>query len=72
MAITLAEAKVDKDLIDLGLFSFDDLMTLSKHGVKKLDDLADLSTDELIEILPSLSAEEAGEIIVKSREHWFK
>lgn len=68
----LAEAKVDKDLIDLGLFSFDDLMTLSKHGVKKLDDLADLSTDELIEILPSLSAEEAGEIIVKSREHWFK
>jgi len=68
----LKEAKVDKKIIDLGMFSTEDLLKLAEHNIKKLDDLADLSADELIEILPELDEQTANDIIMKSREHWFK
>lgn len=58
------------------LLSFDGLGVPAKKalvdaGVKNLDDLADLSGDELKEILPTLSLDEANAIIMKAREHWF-
>ncbi len=50
------------------------LAALGEQGVKTLDDLADLSTDELLEIAPpgSLSEEKAVEIIMAARQHWFE
>lgn len=67
----LKEIKLDPNINALGLSS-DELLQLSEHKIVKLDDLADLSSDELIEILPSMSSEYADEIIMKAREHWFK
>jgi N utilization substance protein A len=53
------------------------LVTLGENGVKTLDDLADLSSDELIDpqdgILrgASLSSADANAIIMAARAHWF-
>lgn len=63
--------KMDKSLVKLGVFSNSNLLKLAEHNILKLDDLADLASDELIEIFPELSAENANEIIMKAREHWF-
>jgi N utilization substance protein A len=68
----LKEKNVDEKIVQLGVFSNDDLLVLAKHGIKKLDNLADLSADELMELLGNLSQKTANDIIVKSREHWFK
>ena len=48
-------------------------MTLASSGVKTIDDLADLATDELIEMLGenTLSVQEANKVIMAAREHWF-
>jgi N utilization substance protein A len=42
--------------------------------VKSLDDLADLSGDELLEYAPegALTLEQANEIIMAARAHWFE
>ena len=53
------------------------LVTLGENGIKTLDDLADLSSDELIDpqdgILrgTSLSSADASSIIMAARAHWF-
>jgi N utilization substance protein A len=49
------------------------LVALGEKDVKTRDDLADLASDELIEIVPqgSLTAERANEIIMAARAHWF-
>src|SRR5579862_8519825 len=47
---------------------------LGENGVKTLDDLGDLASDELLEILgpnPDLSEEQANTIIMAARAHWF-
>lgn len=54
------------------------MVTLGKAGIKTLDDLGDLSADELISpedgILRGgdLSEEQANEIIMAARAHWFE
>lgn len=67
----IKEMKVDKKLIELGVFSNSTLLKLAENNILKLDDLADLAADELIEILPELDENTASEIIMKAREHWF-
>ncbi|MBO6056575.1 MAG: transcription termination/antitermination protein NusA [Alphaproteobacteria bacterium] len=68
----LSEKSIDKKIIELGAFSNSDLLVLANAGILKLDDVADLSADELVELLPNLSEPEASDIIMKAREHWFK
>ena len=68
----LEEKNVDERIVSENWFSGSDLLVLAEAGVRKLDDLADLSTDELVEILPNLSNNEASDIIMNAREHWFK
>jgi N utilization substance protein A len=50
------------------------LVALGEKGVKSRDDLADLASDELLEILPakSLGEEQANAIIMAARAHWFE
>ena len=50
------------------------LVALGEKGVKTLDDLADLASDELIEILGTDSMDEdtANAIIMAARQHWFE
>ena len=48
------------------------LVALGEKEVKTLDDLADLATDELVEIVGSeMTAEDAEKIIMAARAHWF-
>jgi N utilization substance protein A len=49
------------------------LVALGEKGVKTLDDLGDLASDELREIVgeSALDNETANAIIMKAREHWF-
>ena len=49
------------------------LWKLSQGGIRTLDDLEDLSGDELIDLLgrDMLSLDEANEIIMAARAHWF-
>lgn len=49
------------------------LVALGEAGVKTLDDLGDLASDELIESVPkgALTADAANKIIMAARAHWF-
>ncbi len=70
----LKELKVAKDLSSLKGIDLDILVILAEKGIKKLDDLGDLATDELLELLPQgrLTEEKAQEIIMAARAHWFE
>jgi N utilization substance protein A len=50
------------------------MVKLGEAGVKSLDDLADLASDELIEIVGSdaLDTESANTVIMAARAHWFE
>ncbi len=50
------------------------LVVLGENEIKSRDDLADLASDELLEILPAgtLTEESANEIIMAARAHWFE
>ena len=65
---------IDEKLQNVAGLDQDMLITLAKANVKTIDDLADLATDELIEILgeDTLSVQEANKIIMAAREHWFE
>ncbi|MCG6870949.1 MAG: transcription termination factor NusA [Gammaproteobacteria bacterium] len=47
---------------------------LASQGVRSRDDLADLATDELLEIkdLEGMTPERASELIMAARAHWFE
>ena len=47
-------------------------MKLNENKIVTRDQLADLSSDELIDILTDLEKNIADQIILESREHWFK
>jgi N utilization substance protein A len=49
------------------------LVALGEKGVKTLDDLADLASDELIEIVgtEAMDEETANAVIMAARAHWF-
>jgi N utilization substance protein A len=49
------------------------LVALGEKGVKTLDDLADLASDELIEIVGTDAMDEAvaNDVIMAARAHWF-
>lgn len=61
------------DLKNLGDIDLDLLVKLGKNNIKTRDDLADLSTDELLEIAKgALKEDGANKLIMKAREHWFE
>ena len=59
---------------EIGGFSAAQLVALGEKGVKTLDDLADLASDELIEIIgaDALDEDAANAIIMGARQHWFE
>ncbi|WP_207537406.1 transcription termination factor NusA [Sabulicella rubraurantiaca] len=67
------ELGVSDELVELGSFSAAMLVTLGEKGVKTLDDLADLASDELVEMLgeDQMDEETANAIIMAARAHWF-
>jgi len=59
-----------ESLTDLNLED-ENIQKLSNKGIKNKDDLAELSIDELKDII-DISNDEASSMIMKAREHWFK
>ncbi len=68
-AVTEEEDNVES-LSDLSL-NEENIQKLSIKGIKNKDDLAELSIDELRDII-DISEDEASKMIMKAREHWFK
>ena len=68
-AVTEEEDNVES-LADLNLEE-ENIQKLSNKGIKNKDDLAELSIDELKEII-DISDDDASKMIMKAREHWFK
>jgi len=58
------------DLLLLEGMQPDLALALARRGVRTRDDLADQAVDDLLDI-QGLTAEEAGKLIMKAREHWF-
>ena len=48
------------------------LLILKENNIVTRDQLANLSSDELIDILNNLDSKNADDIIMESRKHWFK
>ena len=67
------ELEVTDDLASVAGLTPAMLVALGEKGIKTRDDLADLASDELIEIVPTgmLSENRANEIIMTARAHWF-
>ena len=65
--------KIDESLKTVEGLDQDMVLKLAENNVKNIDDLADLAADELVEILGEevISGQEANEIIMNAREHWF-
>ncbi|NOG72619.1 transcription termination factor NusA [Roseicella sp. DB1501] len=65
---------VEDAVAEAGGFTPQQLVALGEKGVKTLDDLADLASDELIEILgpDSMDEDTANAIIMAARQHWFE
>lgn len=68
------ELGLSKELSETAGLDLECLVKLGEAGVKTLDDLADLASDELREILgkDKLKPKEADDIIMKARTHWFE
>jgi N utilization substance protein A len=73
LANRLEELGVDEYLRGLEGFSLSMIVALGEKEVKTRDDLADLASDELREIVgeSTMDNDTANAIIMKAREHWF-
>ena len=67
-AVTEEEDNIES-LSDLKLDD-ENIQKLSNKGIKNKDDLAELSIDELQDII-EISEDDASAMIMKAREHWF-
>jgi transcription termination/antitermination protein NusA len=77
-AITAAAERLSKlgvsdELKAMPGMTADLIIALGEQGVKTLDDLGDLATDELQEMLPAglLNDKQAQKLIMAARQHWF-
>ena len=67
----LKKEGVEQYLLDSKILGIEHLMKLSENKIKTRDQLADLSNDELIDLLGNIEKEKADEIIIDARKHWF-
>ena len=68
------EIGIEDKLASFEGLTSDMVLTLGNNGIKTLDDLADLASDELVEILgkDNITEKEAEKIIMSARSHWFE
>jgi len=62
-----AEDLLSLEGIDKGL-----AYLLASKGVVTREDLAELATDDLLEIKDDLAVDEAAALIMRARAHWFE
>ena len=70
----LKHVGVSKEVSQIEGLTNDILLKLGESGIKSRDDLADLASDELIELVGEklLTEDKANEIIMAARAHWFE
>jgi N utilization substance protein A len=70
----MGQFTVADDLMAFAMLNPAMILTLAKNSILTLDDLADLDTEELVGFLSEhgiTSEEQAGELIMEARKHWF-
>ena len=68
----LKQSGMEEYLLNQNLLSTHQLIKLKDNGIITRDGLADLSSDELIDLIKDIDIDKANEIIVESRKHWFE
>lgn len=66
---------VEQSLVDVAGLTVDMLLAIAEHGIRTRDDFAELSSDDLFDMLPAnikISRTEADEMIMAARAHWFE
>jgi N utilization substance protein A len=68
------ELGVSDDIASIEVLTPQMLVALGEKGVKTLDDLGDLASDELVEIVGAANMDEAtaNDVIMSARAHWFE
>ncbi len=68
------ELGIENDLVEFEGLTPDVIIKLGENDVKSRDDLADLATDELVEILgaDAIAESDAEKLIMRARAHWFE
>lgn len=67
----VVDKKPEKLIEESEYLSKEQIDLLNKNDIKNIENLADLATDELVEIL-SIEEDLAGKIIMNAREEWFE
>ena len=70
----LKKLKVKEDLYNFSDLSKPSILTLAESNIKSLDDLAELDSEELFNLLGDkifVNEDDAGSVIMKARQHWF-
>ncbi|VAW44456.1 Transcription termination protein NusA [hydrothermal vent metagenome] len=67
----LEDKKPAEDMLGLALMSDKLAYVLADKGIRTRDDLADLATDELLDLV-DMEAADASELIMEARQHWFE
>ncbi|HEC29616.1 MAG TPA: transcription termination/antitermination protein NusA [Gammaproteobacteria bacterium] len=67
----IGDSTPEQELLDLEGMTEDLAYVLAGKKITTLDDLAELAVDELVEI-KEMSNENAGELIMAARAHWFE
>jgi len=67
----LEDKKPADDMLGLDLMNDKLAYKLADKGIRTRDDLADLATDELLELV-DLEEQEASDLIMEARKHWFE
>jgi N utilization substance protein A len=68
----LKKEGVDDYLLTNDFFNTKQLIILKDNNIKTRDQLADLSSFELMEFLNDIDNKKADEVILESRKHWFE
>ena len=71
---SLKKLKISDDLYNFEDLSKSSLLKLVENNIKTLNDLAELDSEELFNILGTkifINEDDAGSVIMKAREHWF-
>jgi|TARA_A100001388_G_scaffold276530_1_gene264550 N utilization substance protein A len=62
---------MEKDLVDLRGITNDVLSALSQNNIKKLEEFAEMSVPELMDISDKITEKEASALIMEARKPWF-
>ena len=71
---SLRKLKISEDLYNFEELSKPSLLKLVENNIKTLDELAELDSEELYNILGKsvfINEDDAGSVIMKARQHWF-